>query len=295
MRTWILVGAGAAAAVLAIVATGLGWWSGSASGGGTPAPRLAVRTSLERSAVLYGDPLAAEVDVDYDTRGIASGGIRVQPDFLPYVATSAPEIRQARTGHTAVLRYRYSLLCVAEGCLPTNGPRQVKLKPVKVTGVSGNQTVTSSAQWPLVVVASRLSQSDRSGPIHFRHSAAPPAPEFAVAPGPLAYGLIGAAGLFTLAAAALVGRELARLRGRVRARKLTSLELALSYARDSALRPDPGDRRKALELLAEAVEGGGEPALARSAAETAWSQEPPTPARTVELADEVDRARQEIR
>jgi hypothetical protein len=154
--------------------------------------------------------------------------------------------------------------------------------------------VTASAKWPLLVVASRLSQADLSGSIHFRRPNVPPAPEFGVAPGPLADGLIGAAGLCTLAAAALIGRELARLRRHVRVRKLSSLELALSYARDSALRPDPGDRRRALELLAEAVDDDGAPALARTAAETAWSEEPPTPARTVELADEADRARGEI-
>jgi len=69
------------------------------------------------------------------------------------------------------------------------------------------------------------------------------------------------------------------------------LDLALAYARDAAGRPDPRDRRKALELLAEAVAAGDEPALARAAADTAWSEPPPTPAGTVELADEVDRRR----
>src|SRR5260221_651722 len=89
-----------------------------------------------------------------------------------------------------------------------------------ILAIAATGPLTSSAKWPLLVVASPLSEADRSGSIHFRHPAAPPAPEFAVAPGPLADGLIGAAALCTLAAAALIGRELARLRGRVRARKL---------------------------------------------------------------------------
>ena len=259
-------------------------------GGGTPAPPLGVRTSLERTAVFYGDPQVAEIDVGYDPRAIASGGIRVQPDFTPYVATSPPAIHRAGTGRTAVLRYRYTLLCVTEGCLPANGHHQVQFKPVKVTGVSGRQTITSSARWPLLLVSSRLAQSDHSGSVHFRRPATLPAPELAVAPGPLAGGLIAAAALFALAAVALLARELARRPARLGPRKLTPLAVALAYTRDSALRPDPGDRRRALELLAEAVGVDGESGLARATAETAWSQAPPTPARTVELADEVEGA-----
>jgi hypothetical protein len=69
---------------------------------------------------------------------------------------------------------------------------------------------------------------------------------------------------------------------------LTPLEAALAYTRDAAGRPDPADRRKALELLATTLEDEGAPALAGSAEDAAWSEEPPSPDRARELADEVE-------
>jgi hypothetical protein len=77
--------------------------------------------------------------------------------------------------------------------------------------------------------------------------------------------------------------------------KLTPLEAALLYLRQAAGRPDPADRRKALELLATVLEDDGVPALAGTAGDVAWAEEPPSPARVVELADEVETVRTEQR
>jgi hypothetical protein len=89
----------------------------------------------------------------------------------------------------------------------------------------------------------------------------------------------------------LIAAEISRVRKRRagHARAQTPRGLALTYVRESADRPD-ADRRKALELLAETLANEGETALAGSAVAAAWAEDPPTPAATLALADDVDRA-----
>jgi hypothetical protein len=244
-------------------------------------PALRVVTSLRPAAVLYGDPVTADVEVDYDPQTVEPSSIRVQPSFIPYVVSSAPVVQHLRAG---VVRFRYSLLCVTTGCLPTKGARVLRLERVTVTGLADSRTVTAAALWPRLRISSRLGASDLSGQIRFRNPTTPPAPEYRIAPGPLSAGLIAAAALCALLAAALAGRELAGRFARSSARRLSALELAIAYVRDSARRTDP-DRRRALELLAEAVDSDGEPTLAAAAGEQAWSKPPPTPAGAAELAD----------
>lgn len=267
-------------AMLAIVWTGLGGSADVAYAGSAGTP-LRVVASLHSTAVLYGDPVTAEVEVDYEPQTIEPASIRVQPSFIPYVASSAPVVEHPYTG---VVRFRYSLLCVTAGCLPTKGPRFLQLERVTVTGLAGTRTVTAAASWPTLRISSRLAASDLSGRVRFRNPTTPPSPEYRLAPGPLSAGLIAAAALCALVAAAVAGRELTRFSGRSRARRLSPLELAIAYVRDSARRSDP-DRRRALELLAEAVGDQGELSVAAAAAETAWSKPPPTPAGATELAD----------
>ena len=84
---------------------------------------LSVSTSLEPGSTRFGDPVVAEVEVAYDPQTVDAASIRVLPDFAPYVATAAPSVRLTADGRTAVASYRYTLLCVTEGCLPTADAR----------------------------------------------------------------------------------------------------------------------------------------------------------------------------
>ena len=86
---------------------------------------LRVTASLNPSAALYGDPVTADVEVDYDPRTVEPSSIRVQPSFNPYVATAAPVVQHP---HAGAVRFRYSLLCVTEGCLPAKGERLLRLR-----------------------------------------------------------------------------------------------------------------------------------------------------------------------
>jgi hypothetical protein len=261
-------------AVLAVVLA----QSPRASAGSAP---LRVIASLDGASVLYGDPVTAVVEVEYDPESVDPASIKVEPSFIPYVPTSSPVVHRPGTG---TLQFTYSLLCVSDDCLPTRGARVVRLQPVAVTGSAGGRMVHATGSWPVLRVSTRLSASDLSGPVRFRSPSAPPPPSYRVAPGLLAGALLAAAAFALLAALVLAGRELLPLRRRgSAARRLSSLDLAVAYVRDSAGRSG-SDRRRALSLLAEAAVDS-EPALAAAADDTAWSEPQPTPARATELAD----------
>jgi hypothetical protein len=139
-------------------------------------------------------------------------------------------------------------------------------------------------------VVSRLSERAGAGRGGFRRQRILPPPDYRVSPGALAGGLIAAAALAVVAALALLVLELHRRRGRSGAAALSALERALRFTRDSATRPDPADRRRALELLAEAVEDAGDGRLAGRVRNAAWVETPPTPQRSTDLADDVETA-----
>jgi hypothetical protein len=235
-------------------------------------------TTLNPAVVHFGDSVTAEVEVDYGAT-VTDGSIRIVPSFVPYVIVAQ---RTVPSG-SGVLRIRYSLLCVTDGCLPTRGVRMLRFEPVGVTGSSGGSRMTVAGSWPALRVLSRLSPSDLTGGVRFRAPALPPTPRYTVDAGALALGLIAAATLCGLTALALAAGVLARRRWRG-AHGLTPLELAIAYVRNSVGRSD-ADRRRALELLAEAIGDEGEPDLAGAAADAAWSRLPPSPRGAGILAD----------
>jgi hypothetical protein len=294
MRDRALVVAGiVAVAVLLIVASiAFGWWS-STPGGGQAAGQLTVSTSLAPRPIFFGDLLAAEIDVDVNRAAVDTNSVKLAPpSFAPYVETKAPEVTRHQAGPDEVIQYRYSLQCIDDSCLPLKTASKIQFPAVVVTATAGSQQLKQTAKWPLAIASSRLQPADVTSSIaHFRHPTTLPSPAYSVSPGVLAWVLTVGAILLAVAALALLGRELmgvlARRRlGRVA--KLTPLEAALLYLRQAAGRPDPADRRKALELLANVLEDDGVPGLAGTAGDVAWAEEPPSPARVVELADEVE-------
>ncbi len=288
----VVVGAVAGVAILVLIAvTGLGWWSGTPAGG-VPSLALEVRTSLKPNPSFFGDPVVAQVAVQRDTRVVAARSLRVDASFAPYVETAPPVVSRSTAGSAETTLYRYTIQCVTDDCLPLGKPRTVQFPPVVVTASARTRSVKASGRWPPMLVTSRLTAADvaASGG-RFRRLATMPRPVYAVSPGLLAGALTAAAVVLALAALALLGLELSRLAGRRRrdaAAELTQLEVALAYVREAASREDVADRRKAVGLLAEtlAVEGHG--GLAASADDVAWSEVPPSPARTLTLADEVE-------
>jgi hypothetical protein len=291
-RVLILAGIGGIAILVIVASIALGSWS-SAPGGGQAAGQLSVSTSLTPRPIFFGDPLVAEIDVAADRASVATDSVKLAaPSFAPYIETKAPEVTRHRAGPDEVIQYRYSLQCVDDPCLPLKSGNKIRFPAATVTATAGSQQLKATAKWPLAIASSRLQPTDITSSIaHFRSPATLPAPVYSVSPGVLVDVLTIGAILLAAAALALFGRELLGVLERRHLgslAKLTPLEAALLYLRQAAGRPDPADRRKALELLATVLDADGAPALADTAGDVAWAEEAPTPARVVELADEVE-------
>jgi hypothetical protein len=277
-------------AALAVLALAAACGSPAQAEAADPAAPLSVRGTFTPAAIRFADPVVAEVEVAYDPSRVDGKSIRVAPNFGPLVATASPAVAHARRGAVAVLRLRYPLQCLTAGCLATAGALSLRLPRLTVTGHAHGRRVEGAAAWPALRIVSRLSRRAAAGPVSFRHQRVLPAPAYALSPSGAAAGLLAASVLAAGAGIALLVRELRRRSARPRAQPLSALERALRYARDAAARPDPADRRRALDFLAEAVEGAGDDRLAHRVREAAWVETPPTPRRSVELADAAEGA-----
>ena len=289
-RLLAATGAGAAVVLVALLGTALGWWSSGTAQATSGAP-LAVSTSLTPSSTFFADPVVARVVVAYDAKQVDASTLTVQPDFSPYVVTGPPSVRRTHDGGVAAVTYSYSLQCETNGCLPVSGPATVRFRPVVATAGAGAKRRTASGAWPALSISSRLQRSDLAASPPFRHPAASPPVVYGVAPGALADGLTVGAGLLGAIALALGGLELKGLVARRRAGAAPGrLEAAVALVRQAAGREDAADRRKALELLSEALAHEGRPALADSAGDAAWAASAPSPGQAIALADEVEAA-----
>jgi hypothetical protein len=258
-------------------------WPAGAAAAAHAGTSLHATTTLQPQSVRFGDSVTAEVEVDYDAGTIDPASIHLQPRFAPYAPSSPPVVEHVRRG---VVRYRYALLCLNEGCLPAGARRVLRLPRLTVSAVASGRTVTAITIRPTVAIVTRLTAAQRDGRIRFHFPSTPPRVRYAIAPGALAAVLIAFAALAAAAGLALLTRELMGQRARARTRRLSPIELAIAYVRDSTRRAED-DRRRALELLSEAA--GGE--VARDAADRAWSKQPPTAAGAAELADRAGGAR----
>jgi hypothetical protein len=238
------------------------------------------------AAILYGDQVTAQVSVDLDPAVVAAGSLRVEPGFEPFEAAAPPTVTRVGSGREETVSYTYALQCTTDVCLPTKPATPVRFPPVLVTAEVGGKPMSLTQAWPAVVVASRLQQTKTASASGDFAAGALPPPAFAVRPTTLADVLVLLAVLLAAGCFVLVWRELrVGLRRRERRDERTRLEAAVAFVRDAARRREAGDRRKALELLAEALAEDGQPGLAESAQHLAWAEPPPTPERTLELAE----------
>jgi hypothetical protein len=290
MRVRIGAALAAVVVVVLLVGTGLGWFGSGSSVTGATRP-LGVRTSLTPTSIFYGDPVVAHVAVDVDTRTVSPDSVGVAPGFSPFSQTGPAQVTRSTAGDEETIDYRYTLQCTTDNCLPV-GPKakSVQFPPVIVSATIDGKQVKKTAAWPALPVSSRLSPADLAGTPKYRHADVPPPARFGVSP-VVADLLTVAGGLLGLAALVLVGIELAAYlarRRRLREARLSPLEQAVAYAREAAGRPDAADRRKALDLLSRVLDDTGDGTLADTTGGVAWSEEAPSPERTLELADEVE-------
>ena len=128
------------------------------SAGGTPAvrrrgaaSRLSVTTSLEPRPAFFGDPVTAEIDVDYDPTEVDRGQHPRPPRLHPVRRRRrAPSVTTSGVGAHEELRYRYTLQCVTDGCLPTSAAEPYALDARAVHGDrrAGTEQLSETATWP---------------------------------------------------------------------------------------------------------------------------------------------------
>ena len=274
----------AAAVVLGVVA-GLLLQSRNEPGSAAARGRtMAISTRLEPRVQLFGDPVAARVDLLFDRRRVLSAAnkIRIEAPFSPFEVVDAPTVERAESGDLVHVSYTYRLLCLDRRCA-TGSPRtDIQLSPVRVfySLADIRARANDSAQWPAVSVASQLTRADLQQ-ARWRASRDLPAVRYTIAPGTLA-ALLGLAAVLALLGAAVVGgalfaakRSIAEPGPEAADDGLPPLDHALAAVRRVFDSGEVPDRRRALERLSRELGRAGEPQLAARARELAWSPEPP--------------------
>lgn len=275
---WIWIGSVAAAALAAATVVAVANADGSGGSGQTLV--ASVDTSLDHTAVDFGDPVTATVTVTAP----ADAAVRVEQDLAPLTQLGRPRITRVARGATRTVTYAERGSCLDDRCLATSGVKRVALPPATVI-VGGRK---STAKWPILKVQRRVSAADAAlARPPLRSDTAPPPVTYRVSPDRLATALDVVAALLAAAGVLLAGATAIGIyRRRQTPEPLAGLELALALARDAERRPAP-DRRRALELLARLL-GSRDPELADEAEQLAWSKRTPTPDALEDLVVEVE-------
>lgn len=264
-----------------------------------PVPPVEAAGVLTPQILLFGDTLSARVDVTVDTARVDPDSVRVRADFAPWELVQPP-VRAQRNGlGTAYVSVTFVLRCLTSPCVPPRDTAPLDFDPALVTYAGdGRLDVT----WPRLVVHSRIPDRGvavgaaggaRRGAPQFPWQAdvvSLPAVSYRLPPGALLGLLLAAGVLVALTGAWLAYRALPERRAAPEPLPapppeppLPPLERALVLLEDPYPEDGAADRRRALELVAEALAGRDEE-LAANARALAWSEHVPPPPLTSGLA-----------
>jgi hypothetical protein len=289
-----------AAVALAAVATGvivgvLVLGRGSDDETSTPSrfdQTVSVRASLEPRVHLFGDPVTAHIELRLDERRVRPDNLVVDALFRPYEQI-APVRRERRdVGDTVLMRFSYPLQCLARACAPGGPRRQLRFPPIRVQYVLSDVRArgTTTAEWPPIDVASRLSSFDIQE-ANWRADLEPPDVSYRMSPGVLAAALGGAALLLALAAGLLGWRLLERrpeeAAEEVSVERRPPLERALEHIGVVSANGATPERRRALERLARELDRVEQPTLSARARRLAWAPGDPDWSEVERLTDDV--------
>jgi hypothetical protein len=271
-----------------------------------PGRAIDASRSLAQTTHFFGDIVRARVEVRIDRRQLDPERLRVEARFDPYEPVEAPLLDRRDLGPYSVLRYEYALRCLTLACIPeqlqtelgaregARGERRTFRFPeaeVRYDDASGEfPGLLRSVSWPPLTSVSRLNEAQAEAEFPFR--ARPellPAASYRASP-TLATGGLLLAGLALIAWPVGLGvRAWRRRRPEAVAEpaSLTPLERALRLAEWSIERPDPDDRRRSLEVLAEELEQSGVAELSERASELAWARAEPSPDAVSALVERV--------
>ena len=294
MRRVVLV----CALLAASVAAGTARAQGPAPAGPPPPD---VRTSLTPQILLFGDTLTARVDALVNKRRVDPDSVQVEMDFSPWEVVGPVEREEKDGGATALVRTTFVLRCLTSPCVPPRDTAPLDFDPVIVRyGDNGRLDVP----WPRLVVHSRI--ADRGAPVttagggqrggpQFPWTAdllSLPAVSYRVSPGILFPLLLALAALLVVVGGVLVYRAWPERKEAPEPvvelppePALPPLIQALALLEQPPAENGTADRRRALELVADALEGT-DTKLARSARRLAWSEETPPVETTSGLASD---------
>lgn len=238
-----------------------------------------VTTSISPRPALFGDVIHAVITVRGDERAT------IQQSFSPFQV-----LRQAsdttRTQDVVVTRWSFDLQCLEARCAPGPDSRQVAIAASRIR--VGSHTL--EARFQPIRIDPRVTQAQVANPERsFRQPIDPPAPSFRFAPATVRRILIAAAVLFGLIAVALVVPLVRPRRQPEDPESSDSLAAALALVAASRSR-SPGDRRRALGLLARTLRRHGSAEEGRAAAALAWSEPDPVPPAMDRLVERIERA-----
>lgn len=300
---------------------GLAFLAAGCGGGNDIAPLpegrfIAVYPSLTPTVQLFGEPVAARVDVLVDGEHFDPRRIRVAGFFEPFELDGEVVREQRDQDRYTHLRYEFTLRCLVWECLPHTddsvaAPETSDAAPTAPATVgevrdrtthhlkaarilyddpeAGTQRLRNVA-WPEVVSVSRLNFSDEDVSVlgfPFEASVTPlPEASYRIPPTLLGFGLIAAALALLVLPAGLVVSSLRRRAGVVVMQEpqveVSALERALAVV-ESSLDGATEERRQAIEFLAVELDVEERTQLAHDARRLAWSRTPPTPDEAGEL------------
>ena len=256
---------------------------------------VVMETLVTPSRYLFGDRLVAEVRLAIDRTRVDPSTVVSVPVFRPFQRVGPVEIEREDLGERTVLRFLYSLQCVARGCVPEGADevQELPLGLVRYTPREGDN-VTLPLSFPPVTVGTRLSdevQRDIAARPSALAAEAPaeelPALSLRGGPSLLGWLLVGAAAAILLGAGAWLAWRLWPRRVAaapvVAETALPPVPAALALV-EGVLAGEEPERRLALDELARRLQDSGEVELAGEARRLAWSQDGPQRDSAAQLA-----------
>jgi hypothetical protein len=246
-----------------------------------PGRTIAATADLTPRSLLFGDTLTARLTVAVARGRIDPDTVDVRTSFKPFEQVGDVARRRRDVGDQTELTYTFTLRCDEFLCVPRGGRIPFRFTPARVGQLQ--------VPWPTIEVATRINEAELNA-FRYRATLTPlPKPTYRVSPTALAATTFTGAALLLLVAggfALRIGRR--ALARRSPELNLPPVERALAVLRWTR---NGEDRRRALELLAEALDDEGSRELARGARKLAWSDEPPTREQSEELASRIEEAR----
>ncbi|HET7567386.1 MAG TPA: hypothetical protein VFJ91_05300 [Gaiellaceae bacterium] len=222
----------------------------------------------------FGDPVVATVAVAAD-RSVEPGSVRVAASFGPYDATALPVERRAAADGRVLLRFAWRLRCTTSACVPRKPERTFLLPAAHVSWLTrGGAAGRTTALWPALTVASRLTPGDLAVPA-FLAQTPPPASGLRLPAGPLSIALLALGSLLAAAGLAALAAPLLRRRRRAPL-PVAPLQLALELV-ERAASGDVDERRRALYQLALLLEEASLEPESWAARKLAWAPATPDP------------------